>query len=270
MGPFDWLITPGFALTTWLLALAAGGIVALLGILAAIARLILKPLTALAGRFRPRRFDSQMTGQGRAAPPAMTHATVATEATAHESAIEPMSDRPGADDPPPSEDRRRFLTRLSFALGGLAGAILGVPTLGVLVAPLRRETTERWRPVGTLDEFAVGSTSQIEIVDPDPLPWAGPAALQAAWLRRDNEQQFTAFSAYCTHIGCPVRWEEGAGLFMCPCHGGVFHRDGSVAAGPPPQPLAQYPVRVRPDGTVEVRTSPVPLPSAQRPTARTG
>lgn len=270
MGPFDWLITPGFALITWLLALAAGGIVALLGILAASARLLLKPLAALASWFRARRIDSQTADQGRAATPAVTHVTVVPSPAAHESAIEPIADRPGADDPPPSEERRRFLTRLSFALGGLAGAILGVPTLGVLFAPLRRETAERWRPVGNIDEFAIGSTSQIEIVDPDPLPWAGPAALQAAWLRRDGADQFTAFSAYCTHIGCPVRWEEGAGLFMCPCHGGVFHRDGSVAAGPPPQPLARYPVRVQPDGTVEVRTSPVPLPSDQRTTARAG
>jgi menaquinol-cytochrome c reductase iron-sulfur subunit len=38
---------------------------------------------------------------------------------------------------------------------------------------------------------------------------------------------------------------------MCPCHGGVYYKDGSVAAGPPPRPLERYPVRVQ-DGQVEI------------------
>jgi len=48
----------------------------------------------------------------------------------------------------------------------------------------------------------------------------------------------------CTHLGCPVRWVASARLFLCPCHGGVFYDDGSVAGGPPPRALSQYPVRV--------------------------
>ena len=34
--------------------------------------------------------------------------------------------------------------------------------------------------------------------------------------------------------------------------------DGEVAAGPPPEALARYPVRVI-DGQVEIETSPIPL-----------
>jgi menaquinol-cytochrome c reductase iron-sulfur subunit len=55
-----------------------------------------------------------------------------------------------------------------------------------------------------------------------------------------------------------VRWEEGAELFMCPCHGGVYYKDGSVAAGPPPEPLPKYQVRLK-DGNVQVLASPVPI-----------
>jgi menaquinol-cytochrome c reductase iron-sulfur subunit len=55
-----------------------------------------------------------------------------------------------------------------------------------------------------------------------------------------------------------VRWLPKAELFMCPCHGGVFYKDGAVAAGPPPRPLHRYDVRVVAD-QVEIRTSPVPL-----------
>ena len=83
-------------------------------------------------------------------------------------------------------------------------------------------------------------------------------ALTGAWLRCDADEQFTAFSINCRHLGCPVRWVEEATLFMCPCHGGVYYADGEVAAGPPPGPLARYPVRVH-DGFVEIETSAVPL-----------
>ena len=36
-----------------------------------------------------------------------------------------------------------------------------------------------------------------------------------------------------------------AELFLCPCHGGVYYADGTVAGGPPPQPLFRYGVRDR-------------------------
>ena len=51
-------------------------------------------------------------------------------------------------------------------------------------------------------------------------------------FRRESEGQFIAFSANCTHLGCPVRWMRMQDLFLCPCHGGVYYKDGSVAARP--------------------------------------
>jgi len=83
-------------------------------------------------------------------------------------------------------------------------------------------------------------------------------ARSAAWLRRVNDGTFIAFSVNCTHLGCPVRWLAEASLFMCPCHGGVYYADGTVAAGPPPLPLRRYPVRVQ-NGEVQIQTSPIPI-----------
>jgi hypothetical protein len=56
--------------------------------------------------------------------------------------------------------------------------------------------------------------------------------------------RFTAFTTYCTHVGCAVRWEEGAQLFMCPCHGGAFHANGTVASGSPSASPRPVPIRV--------------------------
>ena len=80
----------------------------------------------------------------------------------------------------------------------------------------------------------------------------------AAWLRCGEGEEFVAFSVNCAHLGCPVRWMPQASLFMCPCHGGVYYADGSVAAGPPPHGLTRYPVRVR-GGAVEIRTDHIPI-----------
>ena len=152
--------------------------------------------------------------------------------------------------------RRRFLNRLTVALGSIGAALVSVPTIGFLLG--LRKTPQVWRTVGKLDNFKIGSTVNVAFQDSSPLPWAGITAQTAAWLRRTGEQQFVAFSMNCTHLGCPVRWLEEANLFMCPCHGGVFYADGQVASGPPPKPLSQYPVRVQ-DGEVQILTSPVPI-----------
>jgi menaquinol-cytochrome c reductase iron-sulfur subunit len=153
--------------------------------------------------------------------------------------------------------RRRFLIALSFGLGGLAATLVSAPIVGFIFTPFIRKKEEVWRPVGAVDSFGIGDTTLVSFINASPLPWAGVTSRTGSWLRRESSQEFTAFSLNCTHLGCPVRWLTGAELFMCPCHGGVYYRDGTVAAGPPPKPLPKYPVRVT-NGQVEIRTSPIP------------
>jgi menaquinol-cytochrome c reductase iron-sulfur subunit len=94
---------------------------------------------------------------------------------------------------------------------------------------------------------------EVAIEEPSPLPWAGQTALSAIWLRRIEGEDFVAFAVTCTHLGCPVNWRPSARLFLCPCHGGVYYADGTVAGGPPPRPLPRFEVRV--DGSiVQIRT----------------
>lgn len=177
----------------------------------------------------------------------------ATPMSTHPSPPTPPCQAAGHGEPP---SRRRFLTQISVIAGSIAGLIVGVPTIAFLLG-LRR-IPQVWTPVGETHLFPVGATTQVTFADPSPLPWAGVTAQNAAWLRRDSADMFTAFSMNCTHLGCPVRWLPKAELFMCPCHGGVYYKDGRVASGPPPLPLATYPVRVR-DGRVEILTSPLPI-----------
>jgi menaquinol-cytochrome c reductase iron-sulfur subunit len=159
---------------------------------------------------------------------------------------------------PKTESRRKFLTNLTLGLGALPAAIVAVPVFSALLGPLLQRNKQEWRKVGDMAEFPIGTTKLVTFINADPLPWAGTTAKSAAWVRRETETDFIAFSANCTHLGCPVRWEAKAELFMCPCHGGVYYKNGAVAAGPPPKPLVQYQIRVNKD-TVEIKTAPVPI-----------
>ena len=157
-----------------------------------------------------------------------------------------------------SPERRKLMALVSVGLGCVGAALIGVPVVGFLVAPLFEAISKKWRAVGTAAEFEPGKTIEVKFEDASSVAWAGVTAQTGAWLRREESGQFVAFAVNCTHLGCPVRWLEQAELFMCPCHGGVYYKDGTVAAGPPPRPLTQYPVRVR-DGQVEILTMPTPI-----------
>lgn len=148
--------------------------------------------------------------------------------------------------------RRRFLMLISIGAGAAVAAAASVPIVGFLISPMRRKYPPLWQDVGPLDRFKIGDTVQVNLLTSNPLPWDGPAQRVAAWMRRDNEKDFTVYSSECTHLGCPVRWIADAELFMCPCHGGVYFKDGNVAAGPPPKPLQQFAARVF-DGQVQVQ-----------------
>lgn len=153
--------------------------------------------------------------------------------------------------------RRRFLNRVSLALSALAGAVVSFPILAYLLSPLLQKPPEEWRDLGLVENFAIGSTVEVAFDEPSSLPWAGQTARTAVWLRRSGDRDFAAFGLNCTHLGCPVNWREGAGLFLCPCHGGVYYADGTVAGGPPPRALVRYNVRIDPNNRVQVLTQPL-------------
>lgn len=149
--------------------------------------------------------------------------------------------------------RRRLLNRMILGLGGLATVVVSVPIVAYLISPLTNPAKNVWRDLGPVESFKVGETVEVAFQDPSPLPWAGQTAQTAAWLRRLDQTTFTAFAVNCTHLGCPVNWLADAELFLCPCHGGVYYKDGSVAGGPPPRPLFEHQVRIQ-DDHVQIMT----------------
>jgi Rieske Fe-S protein len=147
---------------------------------------------------------------------------------------------PKANAPNASVTRRNFLVRLGLALNALAAVLLSVPLIGYLAGALRTRKEQAWITLGALSDFPIGQTRLAKYENPFKVPWDGETANVPCWVRRIAEDQFQVFAINCTHLGCPVRWFPESGLFMCPCHGGVYYADGEHASGPPPRRLYEY------------------------------
>ena len=144
-------------------------------------------------------------------------------------------------------NRRDFLLWVATGLNVVAGAMMGIPILGYVLAHFRRESPREWISVGKLAQFPVGTTRLTSYKNPGGRPWDGPTVDIPCWVRRITESDFQVFAINCTHLGCPVRWFEESHLFLCPCHGGAYYANGSHAAGPPPRGLFEYKYRVQKD-----------------------
>ncbi len=156
-----------------------------------------------------------------------------------------------------SSDRRGVLKLLSIGLGALAAAAAGVPILGYFIGPVTRMLRDKWVALGSVDEFKVNQTRLVDFENPDHRPWDGVSGRSAAYVRRTGPNEFKVFAINCTHLGCPVSWFPQSGLFMCPCHGGIYYENGARASGPPPHGLYEYAWRIT-DGKLQILTGHLP------------
>ena len=117
--------------------------------------------------------------------------------------------------------------------GGLLVALAGAlyPALSYLRPVMRRGSIAEMEEVGSVDDIPVWGGKKVII--------GGSAVLI---IRTPDE--FKAFSAVCTHLGCLVDWDGQKREIICPCHAGIFDLDGRNISGPPPRPLPAYTVSV--------------------------
>jgi Rieske Fe-S protein len=158
--------------------------------------------------------------------------------------------------------RRGLFTKLGILFDGVVAAALAVPTVRFLLSSVTRagENVYRaWVPLGHISEFPEGETRLATFRNPYVTPTDGKTADAACWVRRIEGEQFQVFAVNCAHLGCPVRWFPQSGLFMCPCHGGAYYRDGSRASGPPERGLFEYPIKVA-DGMLTIHAGELPTP----------
>jgi Rieske Fe-S protein len=163
--------------------------------------------------------------------------------------MDPVSDLPPAE---PLPGRRSFFSGLTYGLGAVAAIVLGIPFVGYLFGV--RKAPVEWWPLGPITNFPQNQTRLVTFVNPIRTKWDGILAHTGVYVRyegRDEKEtdevkshRFLVLSINCAHLGCPVEWFQEAGLFLCPCHGGVYYASGERASGPPPRGLFQCVYRV--------------------------
>jgi menaquinol-cytochrome c reductase iron-sulfur subunit len=165
-----------------------------------------------------------------------------------------------------SMTRRTAFTVGIQAIGGLAGAAVALPAIGFAVAPLFEEEAETWQAVGATTDFSPDTYRPVVIT---AVQGIGETGKTTAYVRQGNPSitntqeakekgyppespnEYIAISTRCAHVGCPVRFVEASGNFICPCHGGVYGFVGERIGGPPVRPLDRFQTRVT-NGQVEL------------------
>ena len=153
--------------------------------------------------------------------------------------------------------RRTLFAKLGVLLNAAVGIVVAVPLVRYLLGSVGTQNKYlRWTDIGDVQRFKDQETTLINFVNPFSSPWDGETEKIPAYVRRDGPK-FTVFAINCAHLGCPVRWFPESGLFMCPCHGGVYYADGSRASGPPERGLFEYETKII-DGKLFINAGQIP------------
>jgi Rieske Fe-S protein len=135
-----------------------------------------------------------------------------------------------------TKPRRSFL---SYLLGGTLASVLA-PVAYVVARYLRiPDRLPVTVLVGPVSSIPSGTSRFVKVGMADGI------------LFHHEDGTFEAFNLRCTHAGCNVAWQGNAERFYCPCHGGVFDREGNVVEGPPKRGLDRLEVTIV-KGTVQV------------------
>lgn len=148
--------------------------------------------------------------------------------------------------------RRQFLNYTLMGVGGFLVAGTISPMLRFAIDPVFKVGEDS-------DMVAVGDITQF---GPEPkrvdfkLPivdgWLEYDVSLSAWVSINENGEVLALSPICTHLGCAVQWdtyESHPQHFYCPCHDGLYTKDGvNVPNTPPTRPLDIYEAEIGDDG----------------------
>jgi Rieske Fe-S protein len=160
----------------------------------------------------------------------------------------------------PEPKRRGFFRFLTGVVGAIAALSAAVPLADYFLG--RRKRQDKWIALDSLDAFPLEETRQVTFDNPLRQPWDGMVSHASVYVRNEGQDargkpKFLVLAVNCAHLGCPVSWFPQSGLFMCPCHGGVYYADGKRASGPPPRGLFECEWRVR-SGKLEIQAPHYP------------
>ena len=141
--------------------------------------------------------------------------------------------------------RRDFIKGTATAIGGLIGALIGIPSLVYLLSPsLKGQEDTDSIALGRLENYPIGVPTRFDFTRTKVNGWERTAVEYGLFVVRKNEQEVRVFSDICTHLGCRVSWHADQEHYISPCHNGHFDIMGKNVSGPPPRPLDEFRTRI--------------------------
>jgi menaquinol-cytochrome c reductase iron-sulfur subunit len=141
-------------------------------------------------------------------------------------------------------DRRDFMKAVIAGIGGLIGAAIGLPAIPYVIGPALKKESDDWIQLGSVSKVEPDIPTLFKTTVETQTGWISAEEQISVYVLTSNSQDFIVMSNVCTHLGCRVRWIPENDNFFCPCHNGVFSKDGQVTDGPPPRPLDRFESKV--------------------------
>jgi Rieske Fe-S protein len=142
-----------------------------------------------------------------------------------------------------SISRRQFC---QLASGATVAALVAGCSKGSPSSPSSSSGGGSSAPVllGVVSGQFAGSSVQVQTAGTALADVGGAALVQSVagvfLVSRTSASAFSAVEAVCTHEGCTVNGTDGS-IYVCPCHGSRYDRNGKVVGGPATASLRQYP-----------------------------
>ncbi len=135
----------------------------------------------------------------------------------------------------PSVTRRRFID--IFLGSGFFLLISSVfyPIFRFIIPPNIPQPNVSSVNAGLLSEFQKGMSKIIRM------------GKKPILVFRQKNGDVKALEATCTHLDCNVQFKSDTEQIWCACHNGFYDAQGKNISGPPPRPLARYPVVIKDD-----------------------
>lgn len=144
--------------------------------------------------------------------------------------------------------RRQFLNYTLTGVGGFMAAGMLMPMVRFAVDPVLQKQ-EGGGFIATPQKVAeiTEVPTRVDFTFTQKDAWYESDVTNSAWVYKNEKGEIVAMSPVCKHLGCTVDWNTDKANpehFYCPCHGGLYTKDGvNVPGTPPVAPLDVYPIK---------------------------
>ena len=144
--------------------------------------------------------------------------------------------------------RRQFLNYTLTGVGGFMAAGMIMPMVRFAIDPvLSVDPGGDFVPTKQKVSDITTEPTRVDFTFEQKDGWYESETTNTAWVYKDDKGEIVALSPVCKHLGCTVDWntdKENQDHFFCPCHFGLYTKDGTNVPGTPPlAPLDVYPYK---------------------------